>query len=475
VEERRQIDERFAPFARKMGEGGLDPIVVETFRHYYDLLVSGETGKIPGSRIDPVAESDIADLQDLHGLEAIGREAAQRTAVIKLNGGLGTSMGLAKAKSLLKVKEGLTFLDVTVRQALTYREKTGATLPLAFMNSFATHADTMEALKAYPDLQAKDIPLCFLQHKFPKVLREDLSPASWPQDRELEWNPPGHGDIYTSLVSSGMLSRLVEHGVAYAFVSNVDNLGAIIDNGILGYFAHNDFPFMMEAADRTESDTKGGHLARKKDGGLVLREIAQCPEEELDEFQDIRLFKYFNTNSIWINLEALKKLLDNHDNVIPLPMIRNPKTLDPRDESSPPVYQLETAMGSAIALFDRATAVRVPRSRFLPVKKSQDLLGIWSDAYLLSPDYQMVRNPAGDTGPPKLSLDDRYFKKIDQLQARFPYGAPSLVGCASLRVEGDVRFGRDIDITGDVVVKNESDSPMTIPDGSQLTTTAQTT
>ena len=329
---RRQHDEdRFQPFAQKMAENGLDSIVIETFRYYYDRLVSGETGKIGRSEIDPVGEQDIPDLDTLGGLETVGRQAARKTAVIKLNGGLGTSMGLSKAKSLLIVKERLSFLDITARQVLSYREKSGAPLPVAFMNSFATHEETLEALQAYPTLSTGGLPLGFLQHKFPKVRQEDLSPVSWSPDPDLEWNPPGHGDIYTSLVTSGMLGKLLEQGISYAFVSNVDNLGAVIDEGILGYFAKNEFPFLMEVAGRTAADTKGGHLARKKAGGFVLREIAQCPEDELDEFKDIDLFTYFNTNSIWINLEALKHLLDDHDNVIPLPMIRNPKTVDPRD------------------------------------------------------------------------------------------------------------------------------------------------
>ena len=468
MQEREKIEQRFTPFARKMADHGLDPIVIQTFRHYYGLLVSGETGKIDRSQIEPVAEGDIADLEELHGLQDAGRQAIQKTAIIKLNGGLGTSMGLSKAKSLLVVKEGLSFLDITARQALTYRENVGASLPLAFMNSFATHEDTLEALQGYPNLKAGDIPLGFLQHKFPKVLQEDLSPASWPEDPDLEWNPPGHGDIYTSLVSSGMLERLLAEGITYAFVSNVDNLGAVIDETILGYFSDGGFPFLMEVADRTAADTKGGHLARKKGGGLVLREIAQCPEDELDEFQDIERYKYFNTNSIWINLEALKGLLDRHENVIPLPMIRNPKTLDPRDESSPPVYQLETAMGSAIALFDRPAAVRVPRSRFLPVKKSQDLLGLWSDAYVLGDNYELTRNPAGETGPLKITLDPSYYKKVDQLRARFPHGAPALVSCASLDVEGDVRFGKDVEIKGEVTIRNKTDRSLTIPDGKTI-------
>jgi UTP--glucose-1-phosphate uridylyltransferase len=239
-----------------------------------------------------------------------------------------------------------------------------------------------------------------------------------------------------------------------------------MDETILGYFAEHDFPFMMEVADRTEADRKGGHLARLKDGRLTLRETAQCPEEELDEFQDITVYKYFNTNSIWVNLEALKALLEVHPSVIRLPMVRNPKTVDPKDETSPPVYQLETAMGSAISIFDGATAIRVPRNRFAPVKTCQDLLALWSDCYVLTDDIYLVQNPKRRLDTVVCRLDSRYYKKIDQLRARFAHGVPSLLECISLDVQGDVFFGKGVAIKGKVVIANHTDRPVMLPDGS---------
>ena len=468
MDEKLQADKLSRPFAEKMQKSGLNPGVIDTFRHYFALLVAGETGQILKADIDPVSESDIADAQGLCGLEEIGQKAATKTVLIKLNGGLGTSMGLSKTKSLLEVRKGLSFLDITARQVLACRKRFGGKLPVVFMNSFATEADTLEALSAYEDLARNNFPLSFLQHKFPRILQDGLVPASWPEDPDLEWNPPGHGDIYIALADSGMLQKLLDADILYAFISNVDNLGAVIDENILGYFAKNNTPFMMEVAERSEADTKGGHLAAKKGGGFTLREIAQCPKEELDEFQDIKTYKYFNTNTIWINLKALKELMEACGNIIPLPMIRNPKTIDPKDESSPAVYQLETAMGSAISLFDHATAIRVPRSRFIPVKKCEDLLGIWSDAYALSDDYHIVSNPRRQFDTLTVHLDDRYYKRIDQLKSRFPYGAPSLLECHSLNVQGDIVFGKGVKIKGDAVITNDRETQMIIPDGSEI-------
>jgi UTP--glucose-1-phosphate uridylyltransferase len=460
-------DKQFQPFAEKMEKDGLPTVVINTFRYYFALLVQGETGLITNEDIDPIRQGEFADAEKLSKLKKAGRGALSELVVIKLNGGLGTSMGLSRAKSLLKVKDGLTFLDIIARQILTQRRKLGGNPPVVFMNSFNTEADTREALSLYKDL-GTEIPLTFMQHKFPKVFQDGLTPGIWPADPHMEWNPPGHGDIYTALVTSGMLQQLISTGIHYAFISNSDNLGAVVDEAILGYFVENSLPFMIEVADRTEADNKGGHLARLKDGRLTLREIAQCPENERKEFQDTNLHVYFNTNTIWINLLALKDLLESYDNVIHLPMIRNPKTLDPKDESTPSVYQVETAMGSAVSLFDGATAIRVPRTRFAPVKKCQDLLAVWSDCYVLTDDYFVIQNPRRKIGPLAVRLDSRYYKKIDQLKARFPHGAPSLVDCESLDVEGDILFGKDVAIKGKVVIANHSDQQIAIADGSVI-------
>ncbi|MBW1792970.1 MAG: UTP--glucose-1-phosphate uridylyltransferase [Deltaproteobacteria bacterium] len=451
-----------------MEKSGLAPTVIDIFRHYYGLLVRGETGLITKGDIDPVREGEIADAEKLTGLTEAGRSALEKLVVIKLNGGLGTSMGLSRTKSLLEVMNGLSFLDIISRQILSYRHKHGVRLPVIFMNSFNTDTDTLEALAPYDDLPVEGIPLSFLQHKFPKVFQDGLAPATWPTDADLEWNPPGHGDIYTALVTSGMLQKLLDAGIRYAFVANSDNLGAVMDETILGYFAENNFPFMMEVTDRTEADSKGGHLARLKNGRLTLREIAQCPEDEVEEFQDIHVYSYFNTNTIWVNLLALKALLDAHHNVIHLPMIRNPKTVDPKDDSTPHVYQLETAMGSAISIFDGATAIRVPRTRFAPVKKCQDLLALWSDCYVLTEDYYVIQNPRRRPDPLVTRLDSKYYKKIDQLKARFPHGAPSLLDCASFEVQGDVVFGKGVVVRGKVVIANRSDSQVAIADGNVI-------
>jgi UTP--glucose-1-phosphate uridylyltransferase len=267
-----------------------------------------------------------------------------------------------------------------------------------------------------------------------------------------------------------MLGRLLDHGYEYAFVSNADNLGATLDERILGWFARDRLPFMMEVADRTEADRKGGHLARRRDGGgFVLREIAQTPDEDVVSFQDVARHRFFNTNTLWVNLRAFAALMDERGGVLGLPMIVNRKTVDPGDPSSPKVIQLETAMGAAIDVFEGAAALRVPRERFAPVKTTNDLLVVRSDAYVLTEDAHVVVSPERrEPGPPLVHLDSDHFKLLRDFEARFPSGAPSLVECERLTVKGDVRFGAGVKVRGSVTVEQEGGDQLAIPDGAVL-------
>jgi UTP--glucose-1-phosphate uridylyltransferase len=282
-------------------------------------------------------------------------------------------------------------------------------------------------------------------------------------DPDLEWAPPGHGDLYASLQADGVLDGLVEGGYRYAFVSNSDNLGATVDARILAWFAAEGLPFLMEVADRTAADRKGGHLARRPGGGLVLREIAQVPDTDLDAFQDTGRHRYFNTNSLWLDLVALRDLLRARDGVLGLPMIVNRKTVDPTDPGSTPVIQLETAMGAAIDVVEGAAAVRVPRSRFAPVKTTDDLLVLRSDAYVLVDGGQVALAP-GRSAPPTVQLDPAHFTLVADFDARFPAGPPSLIGCDRVVVRGDVTFGAGVTAVGDVLVEG----PAVVPDGAVL-------
>ena len=449
----------------KMRRDGVAELAIRTFADFYERLVAGEQGMLPEDEIEPV--EDVPDADALPEPDADGRAALDRAIVLKLNGGLGTSMGMTRAKSLLEVKDGLSFLDVIARAVLQARERHGVRLPLVLMNSFYTRDDSLRALDRYPELGA-DVPLDFVQDKVPKLRADDLTPVTWPDDPELEWAPPGHGDLYTALVVSGMLEQLLERGYEYAFVSNADNLGAVLEPRILAWFAREQLPFAMEVADRTEADRKGGHLARRRDGGLVLRETAQTPDEDLDAFQDVARHRFFNTNNLWVNLRTLDEAMRERDGVLGLPMIVNRKTVDPGDPDSPAVIQLESAMGAAIGVFEGTRALRVSRRRFAPVKTTSDLLALRSDAYVLTPESNVELAAERDGTPPFVDLDSRFYKLVRDFEARFAAGAPSLVACERLAVAGDVAFGRGVVVRGSVRVEHDGDGQLRIEDGAVL-------
>jgi len=449
----------FAEFAVKMRAAGCSEAAVRAFEGSYEQLVSGQTGLIPEGELDSVTE--------LPRLEEVSRSfpgaaaLAGQVAVIKVNGGLGTSMGLERAKSLLPVKDGLTFLDFIIRQILHLRAAHG---PVRFllMNSFSTSSDTCQFLERYPELgEPGSIEL--LQSRAPKVDASTLRPVSWPHNPALEWCPPGHGDLYPSLLASGWLDRLASEGVNYLFVSNSDNLGATLDPSLLSYFDASDKSFLMEVAERTAADRKGGHLA-KRGGRLLLRESAQCPEKDMAAFQDIARHRFFNTNNLWVRVDRLRELLRANNGYIPLPMIRNAKTVDPRAATSTPVYQLETAMGAAIGCFEDAAALVVPRSRFAPVKTTGDLLALRSDAYRITPDWRIVLDTTHGQ-PPRLDLDSKLYRIVDQLDACTAQGAPSLRECRELKIRGKVGLSPANVFSGKVSVTSAHPDCRSLPAG----------
>ncbi len=436
---------------------------VRSFRFHYQRLLDGDRGLLAEDSIRPTPA--LRDSEDFDAYVESGRTSIPEVVIVKLNGGLGTSMGLDRAKSLLPVRDDLSFLDLIARQVLSLREETESEIPLLMMNSFRTARDTDAALAKYPDLVLEGMPLGFVQNMVPKVLEDGLTPAVHDTRPQLGWCPPGHGDFFTAIEGSGMLDLLLERGVRYAFISNADNLGAVISPSLLGYMVTEGFDFMLEAADRTPADRKGGHLCSLPDGRLALRESAQCPPGDADSFQDVQRHRYFNTNNLWIHLPTLQQLLEEHRGVLPLPTVVNRKNLDPRNPSSPHVFQLETVMGTAISLFPRATAVRVGRHRFSPVKNTNDLLGVRSDAYELSSDGRIVL-ATGRIAPPVIRLDERYFKMIDAFDERFPFGPPSLLRCYSFSVEGDVTFGAGVSAKGDAAVR--ATTRTSVPDGTRI-------
>lgn len=427
---------------QKMHAAGINPAAIDNFRHYWELCAAGATGVIGEDTIRPLL--DVPQLEQVEVSEADAGAALQQTVMIKLNGGLGTSMGLDQAKTLLPVRDGLTFLDLIVRQVRYARQRWAARLPLVFMDSFRTSADTLAQLATCPDLAVAGLPLDFLQNAEPKILLDGFGPVSWPPDPSLEWCPPGHGDLYPAMWGTGLLDALIEEGFRYASVANGDNLGAAPNATLAGWFAASGAPYAAEVCPRTANDRKGGHLAvRIADGQLILRDTAQTAPEEMGYFTDEHRHPYFHANNLWLDLVQVRDILRARKGVLGLPLIRNEKTVDPADPSTPRVVQLESAMGAAIEVFPGATAIAVGRDRFLPVKTTNELMLLRSDVFDLGEDgrlhSQVDRIPEVDLGGAYKLIDD-----FDRLVSV----VPSLRNAEKLRVRGEWVFDQPSAVVG---------------------------
>ena len=447
---------------RKMSDRGVDQRAITVFEDYWQQLADGAEGIIREESIEPLR--DVPELAAIEVSDDERRAALAKVAVIKLNGGLGTSMGMAGPKAALVARDGQTFLDVIVRQLIGLEERYGSRPPLLLMNTPLTRGASLEILERYPHMADQDLPLDFLQNMEPKLDAQTLAPVAWPEDPELEWCPPGHGDIYVALASSGLLDQMRAAGIRYAFISNSDNLGATCDPDIAAWLMSEGIPFAAEVAERTLNDRKGGHVAvRKSDGRLILRESAMVVAEDQDLFQDTTRHQWFNTNNLWVGLDELDALLREHQGVLGLPIIVNRKTVDPTRPDSTAVIQIESAMGTAVEAFEGSVALRVPRSRFRPVKTTNELLLLRSDVFALDDRSQIVS--LIDHAEPRVSLDGTY-KFMRDFDARFPAGPPSMRDCTTLTIAGDVTFGADVQAIGDVEVVAES--PTSVPDGTRL-------
>lgn len=422
--------------------------------------LSGEAQQIEWSKIQTPTDEVVVPYECVEpspeDLEST-KKLLDKLVVLKLNGGLGTTMGCTGPKSVIEVRNGLTFLDLIVIQIESLNGKYGCNVPLLLMNSFNTHDDTSKIVEKYAN---SNIEIhTFNQSQYPRLVVEDFMPLpSKGHTGKDGWYPPGHGDVFPSLVNSGKLDALLSQGKEYVFVANSDNLGAIVDLKILNHLVNNQNEYCMEVTPKTLADVKGGTLI-SYEGRVQLLEIAQVPDQHVNEFKSIEKFKIFNTNNLWVNLKAIKRLVEGE--VLKMEIIPNPKEVD-----GVKVLQLETAAGAAIRFFDNAIGINVPRSRFLPVKATSDLLLVQSDLYTLADGY-VIRNKER-TNPANPSIDlGPEFKKVANFLGHFK-SIPSITELDSLKVSGDVSFGSGVVLKGKVIISAKPGEKLEIPDGAVL-------
>ncbi|XP_063684329.1 UTP--glucose-1-phosphate uridylyltransferase-like isoform X2 [Bolinopsis microptera] len=440
---------------------------LDNFYRLYGKWRGGISDELIWDKIRPLPESMLQGYSSLKKVDEDDTEGISKLldklVVLKLNGGLGTGMGLGSAcpKSLIRVREESTFLDITISQIENLNESYGVSVPLVLMNSLNTDSETGHALKKYKGSNVE--VLTYLQSYYPRIDRETLLPfvKDYNDDGNDGWYPPGHGDLYESLYNSGVLDKLIEMGKEIIFISNIDNLGATVDLNILSHIVKSgcQSQFIAEVTNKTRADVKGGTLI-DYNGCVKLLEYAQVPKEHVDDFKCVKKFKIFNTNNLWINLKSIRERVVQ--GTLERDVIVNHKALgDGRN-----VIQLETAVGAAIKNFSGAFAINVPRSRFLPVKHTSDLLLVMSNLYSLeegviamSPDRMFPSTPLIKLGPD--------FKRIQDFLKRFQT-IPDLLELDHLTVTGDVHFGRDVSLRGTVIIIANHGERIDIPSNSLL-------
>lgn len=446
----------FSQIEKIMREQGSSDEKISLFQDLYNRYISERDSKIDWQNISTPSESSILDysaLDEVSGEEA--RSLLSELAVCRLNGGLGTSMGCVGPKSAIEVKNGLSFLDLMVEQIHTLNVTYGTNVPLVLMNSFNTDQDTQKIIGKYEDI----LPIhTFQQNAFPRLRKDSLLPVSAEKYGQQAIYPPGHGDFYQSILTSGILDRLIEEGKKYIFIANADNLGASVDLAILKLLKTSNSPYIMEVTNKTRADVKGGTLIKTADQPLRLLEIAQVPKDHVEDFKSVKKFRFFNTNNIWINLVKLKERLQN--NSLHLDVIVNRKSIEKL-----PIIQLETAIGSGINNFRGSLAVNVPRVRFVPIKKTDDLLLVQSNLFIIENGI-LRKNPERQFGGIPLIRLGEYFKSVDDYQNHFET-LPDILELDLLTVVGDVYFGRNITLRGNVILVCER-GQLHIPDNALI-------
>ncbi|KAL0396334.1 UNVERIFIED_CONTAM: UTP--glucose-1-phosphate uridylyltransferase [Sesamum calycinum] len=396
------------------------------FINLVSRYLSGEAQQVDWSKIQTPTDKVVVPYDSLAPVPedaAQTKKLLEKLVVLKAQWRLGNYHGVYWSKTL--------------------NAKYGCSVPLLLMNSFNTHDDTAKIIEKYAK---SNIEIhTFNQSQYPRLVMEDFTPLPCKGNTGKDaWYPPGHGDVFSSLKNSGKLDALLSKGKEYVFVANSDNLGAVVDLKILSHLIANKNEYCMEVTPKTLADVKGGTLI-SYEGRVQLLEIAQVPDEHVNEFKSIEKFKIFNTNNLWINLPAIKRLVEA--DALKMEIIPNPKEVN-----GVKVLQLETAAGAAIRFFDNAIGINVPRSRFLPVKATSDLLLVQSDLYTLSDGF-VTRNLAR-TNPENPSIElGPEFKKVADFLSRFKT-IPSIIELDSLK--------------GKVTITAKPGEKLEIPDGSVI-------
>eukprot|EP00903_Cladosiphon_okamuranus_P017554 g16168.t1 len=406
----------------------------------------------------PEAVVQATDIPPCPKDQALRHELLDKMVILKLNGGLGTSMGCTWPKSAIEVRNDLSFLDLTVRQVEYLNSMYGVDVPLVLLDSFKTHETTAKIIRKY---RMHNLTIhTFMQSCHPRIIKDTLQPmpsGPFGESPPSEWYPPGHGDVYYSLYASGLLENLINQGKEYIFISNVDNLGATVDLDMLYHIFDQEAEFAVEAIERTRADLSGG-LVVGYGGKPKVVELSTVPTERRDQF--VKKFNLFNTNNIWANLRALQRLVAKEEMELEV-------NVRERQVNGMKTIQLETCGASAIQCFDKVMAIVVNRARYLPVKSTSDLMLVQSNLYGVRHGSLVMSADRPDGSTPLIKLG-REFTSVEDYLRRIPHGVPTITQLDHLTVAGDVMFGENVTLKGTVIIVANEGSVIMIPDGTVL-------
>jgi len=449
-------------------------------------LASQDTHRVPRwERVEPPHDEDFETYSSLENCapEDIPTFLSQ-LIVIKLNGGRGLSLGLEHSKSRLVVSNDMTFMDIVVRQIEYLNDLYKVSIPLLLMNSFVTHEDSVKLTKKYENRNIKIYH--FKQSRFPRMRKDTLNPccsdgkAIHPQ----EWNPPGSGDVFRSLKRSGYLDKFMKEGKKFAFISNVENIGGIpgrVDFKLLNLMKHSENDFLLEVCERISTDHQGGILchesvlpsnenenpnsAKERDPKesrerLGLLELSQVPVDKQSLFS-AKKYKYWNTNSIWIRLDALDEKLKTHS--LNLGII-----LKAVQTGSHGIVQFESPAATSIQSFSKAKLIVVPRYRYWDIKSTAALFLLQSNLYNVDPHTcRVALNETRQFDTIPLVRFGDTFRKFKDYIRRFKQ-IPDITELDHLTVSGDVFFGSGVVLKGTVIIVANHGERIDIPDGAIL-------
>ncbi|KAK7351945.1 hypothetical protein VNO77_11734 [Canavalia gladiata] len=397
---------------------------IEGRKRKSDLAKVGVT-VVPYANLAPLPE-DIEETKKL----------LDKLVVVKFDGCPGRNMGFECPKSAVDITDGLTFQDLIINQIENLNSKYGCRVPLLLFIKDDTHDSTLKVMEKYSKSSVE-------VHTFKQIEGPELKLSGGHYSKD-EVHSFDEVDMFRSLMTRGTLDSLLSQGKEYILVMKSDNVATIIDPNILNHLMTNDIEYCMEV---TPSHLFNLVLTPRN---FKLQEIARNQDKHSKGN-----FKLIDTTNMWVSLRAIKRLVDGYELMHRTPSVSKKNDYDQTLQ--------DIAAGPAIQFFNNVVGVSVPESRYLPLDATSDLLVVQSDLYTCR-EGVLTRNPAR-TNPlnPVIDLGPE-FEKVDAFQGRFR-SIPSIIGLDSLMVRGDVWFGANITLKGQVTIVAKPGMKLEIPDG----------